>query len=316
MFASFPNQWTPAIPVSALTDNPQAVTVAGEPLVLFRDADDAWHALRDHCPHRGARLSLGVVTRDGRLRCGYHGWRFAGDGACLAAPLNDLNAAALEKCRATALPTRQIGGAIWVYTATEPHADDVPEPALPDSLTGDPSLFVTYEQHWTAHWTRAQENFLDFAHPPYLHQATIGAWLHDYAEQGGTARVEALDTDFGMRMLSYVGDATAGFELHWRRPNLAILHFGATPDRWLHVFCIPVDDTHTRVMTVRRVRSADEIVHRSRFASGTDNRILDEDRAIVESQHGDVLSDPAEISVATDKPTLVFRDWYRALLAG
>ena len=29
---------------------------------------------------------------------------------------------------------------------------------------------------------------------------------------------------------------------------------------------------------------------------------------------GDVLSDPGEISVATDKPTLVFRDWYRSLV--
>jgi hypothetical protein len=36
----------------------------------------------------------------------------------------------------------------------------------------------------------------------------------------------------------------------------------------------------------------------------------------VESPSGDVLSDPLEISVATDKPTLVFRDWYEALLTG
>jgi hypothetical protein len=30
---------------------------------------------------------------------------------------------------------------------------------------------------------------------------------------------------------------------------------------------------------------------------------------------GGVLSDPAEISVATDKPTLVFRDGYRELVS-
>ena len=233
---------------------------------------------------------------------------------CLAAPLNDLNAAALKKIRVGALPTRLIGGAVWVYTATDPLAGDAPEPDLPDSLTGDPTLFATYHQEWKAQWTRAQENFIDFAHPPYLHEQTIGAWLHDYAERGGTARVETEATDFGMIMTSYVGNG-GGFRLDWHHPNLAILYFGATAYNWLHVFCIPVNEAHTRVMTVRRVRGAEQVPSYSKHASGTDHRILDEDRVIVESQQGDVLSDPEEISVATDKPTLLFREWYRQLLA-
>lgn len=90
--------------------------------------------LRDCCPHRGGRLSLGVVTAEGRLRCGYHGWRCDGAGRCLAAPLNDLNDAALKKILATALPTRVISGAVWVYTATDPFSDKVPKPQLPESL--------------------------------------------------------------------------------------------------------------------------------------------------------------------------------------
>ncbi len=314
MFARFPNQWTPVLPLGDITDNPQAVEVAGERLVLFRDNDDQWHALRDYCPHRGARLSLGAVNAGGLLRCGYHGWRFDGAGRCHAAPLNDLNDKALAKIRVPALPVRLIGGALWVYTAAGP-VDDVPEPLLPESLEGDPACFLTYTQEWQAHWTRAQENFIDFAHPPYLHEATIGAWLHDYAEAGGTARVDAERTGFGMVMTSYVGDSSRGFQLQWYAPNLAVLHFGWTPYSWLHVFCIPVSDTHTRVMTVRRMRSAAEAESYRQRAGGTDNRILDEDRVIVESQQGDVLADPDEISVATDKPTLVFRDWYRDLVA-
>ena len=315
MFETFPNQWTPVLPLTELGANPIALELAGEPLVLFRDNEQCWHALHDYCPHRGARLSLGTVTAEGHLRCGYHGWRYNGSGECLAAPLNDLNPAALAKIRATSLPTRLIAGAVWVYTATDPDNADPPEPVLPDSFDGDPNLFVTYKQEWQAHWTRAQENFIDFAHPPYLHEKTIGAWMHRYAESGGTARVEAEDTEFGMIMTSYIGDSDSGFQLHWYRPNIAILHFGRTPYNWLHVICIPVSENHTRVMTVRRVRGPDDLKSYSRHASGTDNRILDEDRSIVESQHGDVLSDPDEISVATDKPTLVFRDWYRGLLA-
>jgi phenylpropionate dioxygenase-like ring-hydroxylating dioxygenase large terminal subunit len=315
MFRRFPNQWTPVVPLSALVSNPQAVELAGEKLVLFRDNTAQWHALRDYCPHRGAQLSLGRVTTEGHLRCGYHGWRYDGAGRCQGVPLNDLNEAARSKISATALPTQLIGGALWVYTATDQEsAATAPEPLLPDSLQGDPMLFATYTQEWQAHWSRAQENFIDFAHPPYLHEQTIGAWMHDYAERGGTARVTADETEFGMRMMSYVGRNSAGFELHWYRPNLAILHFGFTAYNWLHVFTIPVNECQTRVMTVRRVNSAEALTNYTRHASGTDHRILEEDRRIVESQTGDVLSDSAEISVATDRPTLVFRRWYADLL--
>ncbi|NND35743.1 MAG: aromatic ring-hydroxylating dioxygenase subunit alpha [Gammaproteobacteria bacterium] len=311
MFERFPNRWTPVLPLTELTTNPLATDIAGEPVVLFADAEQQWHALIDRCPHRGAALSLGKVNEEGHLRCQYHGWRFDGAGRCTGVPLNELNAAALNKIRAGALPTREIGGALWVYTAL---TDDPPEPLLPESLEGDPRLFVTYHQEWDANWTRAQENFIDFAHPPYLHEQTIGAWMHDYAEQGGTARVETDATDFGMIMRSYVGSGGGAFQLDWYRPNLSILHFGPTPYNWLNVFCIPVNENHTRVMTVRRISSAADGPSYSRHASGTDHRILDEDRGIVESQAGDVLSDPMEISVATDKPTLVFRRWYRELL--
>jgi phenylpropionate dioxygenase-like ring-hydroxylating dioxygenase large terminal subunit len=312
MFDRFPHRWTPVLPLSELKSNPVAAEIAGERIVLFRDTELQWHALLDRCPHRGAALSLGKVTPEGHLRCQYHGWRYDGAGRCLAVPLNGLNDAALSKIRADALPTRHIGGAVWVYTGL---TAEPPEPVLPASLQGDPNLYVTYHQEWDANWSRAQENFIDFAHPPYLHEQTIGAWMHDYAEQGGTARVDTEATDYGMQMLSYVGRSAGGFRMDWYRPNLSILHFGATAYNLLHVFCIPVNAGHTRVMTVRRVRSESDVDSYSRHASGTDHRILDEDRAIVESQHGDVLSDPTEISVATDGPTLLFRDWYRNLLA-
>lgn len=311
MFERFPHRWTPVLPLTELGTNPLATEIAGERLVLFADREQQWHALVDRCPHRGAALSLGKVNAEGHLRCQYHGWRFDGAGRCMGVPLNDLNGAALRKIRVGALPTRMIGGALWVFTGV---TDDPPEPMLPPSLAGDPTLFVTYFQEWRANWTRAQENFIDFAHPPYLHEQTIGAWMHDYAERGGTARVEAETTEFGMTLLSYVGRSTSGFRLDWYRPNLSVLHFGSTPYNRLNVFCIPVNENQTRVVTVRRIRQASDGPGYSRHASGTDHRILDEDRGIVESQSGDVLSDPTEISVATDQPTVLFRRWYQHLV--
>src|SRR5688500_19202270 len=42
-------------------------------------------ALADACPHRGSPLSAGCVV-DGVIQCAYHGFRFDGDGHCVAIP--------------------------------------------------------------------------------------------------------------------------------------------------------------------------------------------------------------------------------------
>ena len=64
------------------------------------------------------------------------------------------------------------------------------EPILPTALQGPPGQFGTYQQEWSAHWTRAVENFIDFTHPPYAHRDTIGAYSYDFAERGGTAEID------------------------------------------------------------------------------------------------------------------------------
>jgi phenylpropionate dioxygenase-like ring-hydroxylating dioxygenase large terminal subunit len=142
MFKGFQNHWTPVLPLTELTSNPQAVELAGERIVLFRDNDEVWHAMLDKCPHRGAALSLGDITEEGWLRCGYHGWRFDGSGRCRGVPLSDLNEAAVDRISATALAVREIGGALWIYTASDPAAEP-PDPVVPDSLEGNPRLFAT-----------------------------------------------------------------------------------------------------------------------------------------------------------------------------
>jgi len=58
-----------------LADQPHAVTLLGEDVVLWRDGSGAVRAMKDQCPHRGAKLSMGRVE-NGRLECGYHGWQF------------------------------------------------------------------------------------------------------------------------------------------------------------------------------------------------------------------------------------------------
>lgn len=52
-----------------------------EDVVLYRNAEGRAVAFKALCIHRGSRLSLGEVTPEGNLRCAYHGWEYALDGA-------------------------------------------------------------------------------------------------------------------------------------------------------------------------------------------------------------------------------------------
>ena len=312
LFPLLSRQWTPAVPLVELTENPMKVMVAGETLAVFRDDAGTWHGLLDRCPHRGAALSLGTVTGEGELQCRYHGWRFRGNGSCSRVPLNELNRGALARISAAAVPVAEMAGALWVYTGLLRDAAP-PPPALPESLQAPAQQYGTYSQHWTAHWTRAVENFIDFAHPSYLHRDTIGAWTHDYAESGGIAQVEVVEHDWGIETRNYFTSRRQAFRVDWYRPNLSVLHFGSSAEARLHVFSIPVDASHTRVMTVRRMPAgADPVAITARMAN-VDHTILDEDRVVVESQHGPV-DDNTEISVATDAPAVAFRRWHRTML--
>lgn len=308
MFEMLPRQWIPALALAAIETNPVAIEVAGEQVTAFSDSDGRWHALLDRCPHRGARLSAGRVMEDGTLRCPYHGWRFAGDGQCTRVPLNDLGPKALARIRARALPIRALAGALWIYTGEQAPG----EPVLPASLQDPAAAFGTYTQEWNAHWTRAVENFIDFAHPSYVHENTIGAYTQRFAEGGATSHTEVTPTDWGFTTVNSLGRRAGGFRLDWYRPSLVVLHFGFEDVANLHVFSMPIDARRTRVMTVRRLPPGTDPVAWSRRAAGIDNEILSEDRRVVESQRGEVPLDDSEISVASDAASIAFRRWYDA----
>jgi len=62
--------------------SPVRVRLLGEDLVAFRDSDGRIGPLDEYCPHRRASLWFGRNEGYG-LRCVYHDWKFAVDGACV-----------------------------------------------------------------------------------------------------------------------------------------------------------------------------------------------------------------------------------------
>jgi nitrite reductase/ring-hydroxylating ferredoxin subunit/uncharacterized membrane protein len=68
------DEWTPVLPVTALSGLPQRAEIDGVGVVLHRDGDKVL-AVGEYCPHLGAPMSDGWVDR-GRVVCPWHGSRF------------------------------------------------------------------------------------------------------------------------------------------------------------------------------------------------------------------------------------------------
>ncbi|ATB35321.1 hypothetical protein CYFUS_000733 [Cystobacter fuscus] len=301
--------WTPVAMAREVGSKPLGLTLAGERIALFRDGRGTLAALKDQCPHRGVKLSLGKVGADGCLECPFHGWRFNTSGSCTHIPLNALSEEKRQRYAVTAFPVRERGGLIWLYTRPGGEAPD--EPYVPEALE-KPGVHVGfYAETWNAHWTRAMENMLDSPHLPFVHQSTIGRALRRRMKPESTMEVEVEPTPTGFRTHSSMDGVPPQGSLDWLRPNGMRLNI-PIPGRLmqLHMWCIPVDASHTRML----LAGARDFVRMQPLAALVDRyntRILHEDRAIVESSHP-VEAPPVseERSVATDRATLAFRRWY------
>jgi nitrite reductase/ring-hydroxylating ferredoxin subunit/uncharacterized membrane protein len=80
-----PEQWTPLLPVSEVSEQPRCTLVDGAPVVVFRH-DGAIVVLDAQCPHRGAPMAEADLDGD-VLTCPWHGSRFhVPDGALVRGP--------------------------------------------------------------------------------------------------------------------------------------------------------------------------------------------------------------------------------------
>lgn len=304
LFPSLPNHWTPVLRSADLAKKPVKVRVAGTDVAVFRGGDGV-SALLDRCPHRGVSLSLGKVE-NGCLSCPFHGWEFKGDGTCQHVPFNpDLN---LDRIRAVAIPVREAGGLIWLFTGLK--ADH--EPYVPEALTAPGMTVFHHVEDWDTHWTRAMENMLDMPHLPYVHRWTIGNFIRPYMTRKTKALLTTTSTPTGYHLNQQIGDRTTG-GLDWSRPNGMILDT-IPPEtgkvQRMHVWCVPIDETHTRMILVG-ARNFMRFPVWGPLLVWFNVRVLREDRAVVESSDPPVVPPPSEeVNVPTDGPTLRFRSWY------
>jgi phenylpropionate dioxygenase-like ring-hydroxylating dioxygenase large terminal subunit len=96
-------------------------------------------ALSDWCPHRGARLSLGVCEFEGTVTCPYHGYVFDGTGQCVAGLIERPDSPFIGKLRARVYPTEERMGIAFVWmgeTEPVPLDEDLPADLCDPELTG------------------------------------------------------------------------------------------------------------------------------------------------------------------------------------
>ncbi|HWW65382.1 MAG TPA: aromatic ring-hydroxylating dioxygenase subunit alpha [Sphingomonadaceae bacterium] len=151
-------------------ETPFAITVLGEPIVLWRNGEGALAALEDRCVHRLAPLSLGRCE-GAKLRCMYHGLLFEPDGRVAEIPGQDLIPAS---ARVKAYPVVDRHDWVWLWMGDPALAD----PALIPPAVGlsEPDWVLGHGQlDYAAEARLINDNLLDFSHLSYVHANSFGA---------------------------------------------------------------------------------------------------------------------------------------------
>lgn len=165
---AFPRRWWyPVVRSSELGQRPQAVTLMDTPLVVFRGAAGRPAVVLDRCSHRNYPLSLGRVTGDGLLQCGYHGWSFDGGGRCARIP-GLRHGRTQTTWHVPSYATAEQDGFVWVWG--EPDAEPTRPPfALPE-VAGPGAGESVFRCDLDATLRATLENALDVPHTAYLHR--------------------------------------------------------------------------------------------------------------------------------------------------
>lgn len=185
------NVWYVAAHANELDDGMVARTIAGEAVVMFRQASGRIAALEDRCPHRFVPLSMGKREGD-TLRCGYHGLAFDAAGACSDAP-NDSEEQRQRICVRSFTAVERYS-VIWLWLGAPEAADADLIPTF-DFLV-DPGYAISRgHSHIKANYQLLADNLLDLSHVHYLHPKVHAG--SDFADFTNKVKVEG-DTVWSM----------------------------------------------------------------------------------------------------------------------
>lgn len=259
---AFPRRWWyPVARSSELGRQPLAVTLMGTPLVVFRGAGGKAAVVLDRCSHRNYPLSLGRVTDEGLLQCGYHGWSFDTDGRCRLVPgLREPRTQSTWHVGAYA--TCEQDGFVWAWG--EPDAEPTRPPFAMPVVQGRGAGETVFRIDLDSTLRAASENALDVPHTAYLHRGlfrgkqrnTITAVRRPVPDG---VEVQYLGEPVGMGPIRLGGGSPRTFD-HWDRfllPSIAQIEYAV--EGWFRVVNtivqLPLSPFRTRAWFVVRFSS-------------------------------------------------------------
>jgi phenylpropionate dioxygenase-like ring-hydroxylating dioxygenase large terminal subunit len=277
--------------------DPLAVRLLGDPWVLVRlptgaSGETRLVAYADRCPHRLAPLSAGRVV-GGTLQCGYHGWCFDADGACTEIPAIDGSDRIPPRARATT-PAALTERAGLVFLAPEE-----PLTELLDLPYASDDSFV----HGALVPIRARvgaglmiDNFLDQAHFPFVHAATIGTddarivpdltiERHDYGMTVTSRQQFPNHEDRGVQQEIRPLLQERFLRYEYRAPfavSLYMEYVDAGVTNVIDFFVQPEDDDHCRLHTILHRDDLGDDPDQMAQCVAYEQKIVDEDLVIQE----------------------------------
>lgn len=317
--------WYPVMPLSYLDDGPKPFTLLGEKIVLWKTAAGDIACLKDRCCHRTAKLSLGFLEND-NIVCGYHGWTFAADGACVRIPQRPPEEPISDKNCVQSFRSVEKYGYVWVALA-EP-LTDIPE--IPEAFQPGFRQVPEFYEPWKVGALRLMENSFDSAHVAYVHRGTFGDVSRPQVaprevEQGKYGFESATDApvvvrgDAAKKAVSTADGTTVRHtNSTWYMPfarRTAIRY----PHGLIHVLvtcATPMDDGNTMVVQwVYRNDTEEDVCAADVVAF--DRAVTLEDQLILESCEPDVplaTTDGEEMHMVSDRPGLIMRRMLSQLL--
>jgi phenylpropionate dioxygenase-like ring-hydroxylating dioxygenase large terminal subunit len=279
--------WIPvllAADVRELNGDPVRLRVLGENLIVWRDAAGRLACFDEYCMHRGASLALAHCEGDG-LRCIYHGWKFAADGAILETP-NYSRSSIRDRFRAPVHATREAGGLVWTYLG-----DQGTEPPFPHYSFMDlpPSEIPIFHASVACNYAQVLEATIDPSHRLILHTGSLGS-TYNKDSGGGLVRdisatsfssddldptCEVRDTTFGCDGLAILNAEVDGQPAKYVRIHTWVMPFAVLTSRQTVIFIVPIDDEHSLFFAIDAVRIPGDNERRDhitkRFAGAGDN---------------------------------------------
>ncbi len=251
--------WMPVAKSAELDAGGPAMRLAalGEKLIAFRDQAGRVGIMDHRCPHRCASLFYGK-PEEGGIRCIYHGWKFDTEGNCLDMPNLPPHQDFRHKVKAKAYKVVERYGVIWLYMGEREAAPPFPDFELND--LADDEIMVTFLQQ-EYNWLQGLENDLDTSHFGFLHLGGVDPATLDpadtffYLSSDRAPQFHIEETPLGLMYGAYrPADAD---NTHWRlahfiTPFWCIPPAGMLADTIVMKGYIPMDDTHTMVITLAR----------------------------------------------------------------